>query len=117
MFRELTVWNRYGGYIVGALVLLLAQTGLIVGLSVQRTRRREAEARRAEAARSELRTSYERIRDLGARLLKAQDDERSHMARELHDDISQQMALLRDRSGAVVRRRRGRCPASAPGTQ
>jgi signal transduction histidine kinase len=41
-----------------------------------------------------LRTSYERIRDLGARLLHAQDTERSRIARELHDDISQQVALL-----------------------
>ncbi len=93
MFRELTVWNRYGSYIVGALVLLLAQTGLIVGLIVQRTRRRDAE-KRVLRGQADLRTSYERIRYLGARLLKAQDDERSHVARELHDDISQQMALL-----------------------
>ncbi len=93
MFREFTVWSRYRVYILAALVLLLAQTGLIVGLSVQRTRRREAEARLLKG-QADLRTSYERIRDLGARLLKAQDDERSHLARELHDDISQQMALL-----------------------
>ena len=42
----------------------------------------------------ELRNSYERIRDLGARLLNAQESERARIARELHDDISQQMALL-----------------------
>jgi len=93
MFRELTVWDRYGGYIIAALVLFLAQTGLIVGLIVQRTRRREAEARILKG-QADLRTSYDRIRDLGGRLLKAQDDERSHLARELHDDINQQMALL-----------------------
>ena len=45
-------------------------------------------------ARTSLRTSYERIRDLGSRLLKAQETERSRIARELHDDISQQLALL-----------------------
>jgi signal transduction histidine kinase len=43
---------------------------------------------------TELRTSYERISDLGRRLLVAQEAERSRIARELHDDISQQMALL-----------------------
>ena len=41
-----------------------------------------------------LRTSYERIRDLGGRLLNAQETERARIARELHDDISQQVALL-----------------------
>ena len=45
-------------------------------------------------ARGSLRTSYERIRDLGSRLLKAQETERSRIARELHDDINQQVALL-----------------------
>src|SRR4029450_3640220 len=37
---------------------------------------------------------YERNHDLGARLLKAQETERSRIARELHDDICQRMLLL-----------------------
>ena len=92
-FRELSVWQRYTAYIVVAIALLLTQTTLIAGLLMQAARRRQAEdhARRSQA---ELRTSYERIRDLGGRLLSAQDVERSRIARELHDDISQQVALL-----------------------
>jgi signal transduction histidine kinase len=92
-FQELTVWDRYKAYILGALAVLIAQTALIAGLLVQRSRRRRAEqeARRSQAA---LQTSSGRIRDLGARLLNAQEAERSRIARELHDDISQQMALL-----------------------
>lgn len=78
-FREPTPWDRYQNYILGAASILLAQSALIAGLLVQRTRRRQAE---------------QRIRDLGARLLQAQESERAHIARELHDDISQQMALL-----------------------
>ena len=66
---------------------------LIAGLLVQRTRRRQAEAR-VIGSQEALRTSYERIRDLGGRLLSAQETERSRIARELHDDISQQVALL-----------------------
>ena len=60
---------------------------------MQAARRRQAEEQ-ARASQAELRTSYERIRDLGGRLLSAQEAERSRIARELHDDISQQVALL-----------------------
>jgi signal transduction histidine kinase len=92
-FREPTIWDRYRGYILGALALVLTQTALIAGLLVQRARRRRAEGelRQSQAA---LKSSYERIRDLGGRLLKAQETERSRIARELHDDISQQVSLL-----------------------
>jgi len=34
------------------------------------------------------------LKILGGRILKAQDDERSHIARELHDDIGQRLALV-----------------------
>ena len=77
----------------GPLALVLAQTVLIAGLLVQRTRRRQAEAQ-VSGSQEELRTSYDRIRDLGGRLLSAQETERARIARELHDDISQQVALL-----------------------
>jgi signal transduction histidine kinase len=92
-FREPSVWQRYTAYIVGAIVLLLTQTTLIAGLLFQAARRRQAEDH-ARSSRAELRTSYDRIRDLGGRLLREQDIERSRIARELHDDISQQVALL-----------------------
>jgi len=92
-FREPSAWERYKIYILGAIAIVLAQTMLIAGLLVQRARRRQAEeqVRGNEAA---LRMTYQRIRDLGARLLHAQETERSRIARELHDDISQQLAVL-----------------------
>jgi signal transduction histidine kinase len=92
-FREPTLWERDKAYILTAAAVLLAQTALIAALLVQRARRREAEER-VRGREAELRASYERIRDLGGRLLKAQESERSRIARDLHDDISQQMALL-----------------------
>jgi signal transduction histidine kinase len=87
------MWDRYRGYILGALAVVLMQSVLITGLLVQRARRRRAENQLREH-QGRLQRSYERIRDLGARLLHAQEAERSRIARELHDDISQQMALL-----------------------
>ena len=93
LFKEPSVWDRYKVYILAAAAVVVAQSFLIAGLLVQRRMRRQAEdhVRRDQEA---LRSNYERIRDLGARLLQAEDSERSRIARELHDDISQQVALL-----------------------
>jgi signal transduction histidine kinase len=92
-FRELSAWERYKIYILGAAAIVIAQTTLIGGLLVQRARRRRAESQVLQSE-GQLRASHDRIRDLGARLLNAQDTERARIARELHDDVSQQMALL-----------------------
>lgn len=92
-FREPSVWDRFRIYILGAFALLFAQTTLIAALLIQRSRRREAEEH-LRGREAELRTSYERIRDLGARLLNAQETERSRIARDLHDDIGQKLAIL-----------------------
>ena len=51
----------------------------------------EAALRRNEEA---LRRSHARIEDLAGRLIAAQEDERRHIARELHDDLNQQVAAL-----------------------
>ena len=93
LFRTPTMWERYKAYIVGVWLLVLTQSALIAVLLVQRRRLRKAEeiVRHGEA---DLKASRERIRDLGGRLLVAQDAERSRIALELHDDISQQLAVL-----------------------
>jgi signal transduction histidine kinase len=86
LFWEANVWDRYRRYIILAMVLMAAQAALIGTLLVQRARRRRVEL--------ELRMSYDRIRHLGRRLLGEQDAERARIARELHDDIHQQLAVL-----------------------
>ncbi|MCM3901353.1 MAG: PAS domain-containing sensor histidine kinase [Pyrinomonadaceae bacterium] len=40
------------------------------------------------------RQAEEELRNLGGRLIKAQEEERSRVARELHDNLSQRMAIL-----------------------
>ena len=85
-FREPNFFDRYKFYIIGGAALLVAQTAMIAALLLQSRRRRRAE--------TELRSSHVRISNLGGRLLNAQDVERARLARELHDDVGQQMALL-----------------------
>jgi PAS domain S-box-containing protein len=64
-------------------------------LSVVRdiTARRRNEASLTEHAES-LRASHERIQDLAGRLIASQEAERQRIARDLHDDLSQKLALL-----------------------
>src|SRR6185503_11897977 len=67
-FRQPSAWDRYKIYILSAAALLLAQSVLIAALLVQGERRRRAETQ-LRASQDSLRGSYERIRDLGVRLL------------------------------------------------
>lgn len=66
------------------------------------TRRKQAEhqLRRNE---DELRTSRQNLQDLNAQLLNIQDEERRTIARELHDDCCQQLAMLMFSTNAIER--------------
>jgi PAS domain S-box-containing protein len=65
--------------------------------------RKRAEEERAEKEAA-LRISYERIQDLAGRLIAAQEAERARIARDLHDDINQQIAGLSIALSSLKRR-------------
>jgi signal transduction histidine kinase len=92
-FRQLGLWNQYRWYIVGVLSVCLIQSTSIVGLLLQRRRRRRAEVA-LQASESALRASVHEVQTLARRLIASQEVERTRIARELHDDISQKLALL-----------------------
>ncbi len=78
LFRQPSFWRRYEKYIIAAVVLILLQALLIAGLLWQRTRKRAVTAD---------------LRRLGGHLIHAQEEERARIARELHDDFSQRLAV------------------------
>ncbi|MCY4189530.1 MAG: PAS domain S-box protein, partial [Bryobacterales bacterium] len=55
-----------------------------------------------KAAEERLRASRQDLRVLAGRLLKAQEEERSRLARELHDDIAQRLAMLAIDAGKLA---------------
>src|SRR5262249_8155497 len=94
-FRVPTVFEQYEGYIALAVTLFLIEAILIFLLLLN--------GRRLERERSERQRAEEAARDFSGRLITAQEDERSRLARELHDDVTQRLALLAIDAGRVAR--------------
>jgi signal transduction histidine kinase len=83
-FKKESFWTLYRWRILFALSVFAAQALLIIGLIINRVRRSQAEGA--------LRASHDRIEHLARRLLVAHEEERKHLARELHDDTCQEVA-------------------------
>ena len=84
--RQPDFWESYRQWILLAGLIFCLQTLLIVGLLIQRSLRRRAEER--------MRTSQRELQQLSNSLIGAQENERRRIARELHDDFNQRLALL-----------------------
>lgn len=78
-FIQPTIWDEHRALIVATVTVLLLQGLLISALLLQRNRRRRAEFD---------------ARELSGRLLTAHEEERSRLARDLHDDFTQRLARL-----------------------
>src|SRR5580698_2226196 len=93
--------------VVGILVFLLA-SGVLVMMGEARRRREEAlsaaqvELEQAVLERTaDLDRSNQNLRELSARLMQLQDEERRRIARELHDSVGQMLAALTMNLAAV----------------
>ena len=93
LFREAGVWERYRWAILLGCTMLIAQALLIGGLLVNRARRRRAEDSLREMV-ADLQSARAMLSQLSRRLMDAQEQERSRVARELHDDVSQRMSFV-----------------------
>jgi signal transduction histidine kinase len=79
LFREPDLWQKYRPYFILAATVLAVQSALIVALALGAQRRRRLVLQ---------------LKDLGRRLIDAQEEDRRRIARELHDDLNQRMVLL-----------------------
>lgn len=79
LYRESGAWRRYWWYVLAAALVVFVQTVLIVKLAIEGKRRKASE---------------KSARELAGRLIHAQEEERRRIAGELHDDVSQRLALV-----------------------
>lgn len=91
-FGEPTLWERYKGVVIAGASIVLAQAALIAALLMHRRKRRRAEASLREHV-SSLDAARASLSHLSGRLLQAQEEERTRLARELHDDIAQRLSF------------------------
>jgi signal transduction histidine kinase len=78
-FRIPSVWDQYKWYVVAGMAAIVAQLGFIIILVGEIRRRKKSDLA---------------IKSLSGRLINAGEEERKRIARELHDDIAQRLALV-----------------------
>ncbi len=78
-FSQPSFWTLYKWYVLACLAVLLLQSLCVVLLIAQARKLKQSESR---------------LRILSQNLINAQEEERKRIARELHDDFSQRLALL-----------------------
>jgi signal transduction histidine kinase len=79
LYRIPSVWESYRAYIVTAVGLILLLSLLVTLLLFERSLRKRTAGS---------------LRELSGRLINAQEEERSRIARDLHDDMNQRLGLL-----------------------
>lgn len=79
-------WREFGRYLLLGGAALIIQSAIIISLLVNRRRRIAAE---------------QEARTLAGKILTAQEEERSHLARELHDDLSQRLVAVAIEAGQL----------------
>ena len=88
---------------MAAVAVVTLQSALIVALLFERRIRQRAQ-KTLRDNETTLRRNNEQVQDLAGRLITAQEAERARIARELHDDVSQKLAMFSVAISALKRR-------------
>ena len=107
-YKEPSIWEQYRWHMVSALLLILAQSLLVTGLLVERRHRMRTQTTLAERQEElitvnttlsgrtdEVKMRNAQVRTLAGKLITAQEHERAHIARELHDEIGQALTIVK----------------------
>ncbi|HEY6971430.1 MAG TPA: ATP-binding protein, partial [Candidatus Angelobacter sp.] len=78
-FRTPSAWERYKWYVLAGLAAIVVLLAIVAALLIEMRKRRKADLA---------------VKDLSGRLIHAREEEQRRIARELHDDISQRLALV-----------------------
>ena len=89
----MTLWFR-GALALGVILAALATHRVRLSSLERRNRALVEVQEQREKARKELRGAYERLRFLARSLEVAKEDERKHIARELHDDLGPSLTAV-----------------------
>lgn len=91
--RQPSVWELYSRYIMAGIFVLFVQAMIISGLLWQRARRKKAQTELTRS-NSRLMLAEEALSTVNQKLIGAHEEERARIARELHDDVNQRLAVL-----------------------
>jgi len=92
-FKPPSIWEDHRGVILGVIFFIVIETLLVIGLFANLHKRKQAETK--------LREREKDLQNLTGRLIWGQEEERRRLARELHDDLTQRLAVLAIQAGTM----------------